>query len=119
MKRSRFTEEQIIGVLREQEAGMKVAELCRKHGISEPTFYAWKAKFGGMSVSDAKHLRQLEEENANLKKLLAEAMLDNAVLKDIHAHFSLLAQSGLSGSSLCSPSSRSSAALIAGPRSWK
>ena len=67
MKRSRFTEEQIIGVLREQEAGMKVAEVCRRHGISEPTFYAWKAKFGGMSVSDAKRLKQLEDENAKLK----------------------------------------------------
>jgi putative transposase len=78
MKRSRFTEEQIIGVLREQEAGMKVAEVCRKHGVSEPT-----SKFGGMSVSDAKRLKQLEEENAKLKKLLAEAMLDVAVLKDI------------------------------------
>ena len=83
MKRSRFTEEQIIGVLREQEAGMKVGEVCRKHGISEPTFYAWKSKFGGMSISDAKRLKQLEEENAKLKKLLAEAMLDVAVLKDI------------------------------------
>jgi putative transposase len=83
MKRSRFSEEQIIGVLREQEAGMKVAEVCRKHGISEPTFYAWKSKFGGMGVSDAKRLRRLEEENTKLKKLLAEAMLDNAVLKDI------------------------------------
>jgi putative transposase len=83
MKRSRFTEEQMIGVLREQEAGLKVAEVCRKHSISEPMFYAWKAKFGGMSVSDAKRLKQLEDENAKLKKLLAEAMLDNAVLKDI------------------------------------
>src|SRR6516225_7476040 len=81
MKRSRFTEEQIIGILREQEAGMKTAEVCRKHGISEATFYAWKAKFGGMGISEARRLKQLEEENARLKKLLAEAMLDNAVLK--------------------------------------
>jgi putative transposase len=83
MKRSRFTEEQIIGILREQEAGMKTAEVCRRHGISQPTFYAWKAKFGGMSIPDAKRLKQLEDENAKLKKLLAEAMLDNAVLQDI------------------------------------
>lgn len=83
MRRSRFSEEQIIGILRDQEAGMATAEVCRKHGISQPTFYAWKAKFGGMSVSDAKRVRQLEAENTRLKKLLAEAMLDNAVLKDI------------------------------------
>ena len=83
MKRSRFTEDQIIGAVREQEAGMNVPEVCRKHGVSQPTLYAWKAKFGGMSVSDAKRLKQLEGENAKLKKLLAEAMLDNAVLKDI------------------------------------
>jgi putative transposase len=73
MKRSRFSEEQIIGVLRQQEAGMRVAEVCRKHGVSEPTFYAWKAKLGGMSISDARRLKQLEEENAKLKNLLAEA----------------------------------------------
>jgi len=85
MKRSRFTEEQIISILREQEAGMATAEVCRKHGISLATFYAWKAKFGGLEVSEAKRLRTLEEENAKLKKLLAEAMLDNAVLKDIAA----------------------------------
>ena len=83
MRRSRFTEEQIIGILSEQEAGLKTAEVCRKHGISGPTFYKWKAKFGGLEVSEAKRLRALEEENAKLKKLLAEAMLDNAVLKDI------------------------------------
>jgi putative transposase len=85
MKKSRFTEEQIIAILQEQEAGMKTAEICRQHGISQPTFYAWKAKYGGLSVPDAKRLKQLEEENTKLKKLLAEAMLDNAVLKDITA----------------------------------
>lgn len=83
MKRSRFTEEQIIGILREQEAGGKTADVCRRHGVSEATFYKWKAKFGGMDVSDAKRLRALEDENARLKKLLAEAMLDNAMLKDV------------------------------------
>ncbi len=83
MKRSRFTEEQIIGMLKEQEAGMKTADVCRKHGISEGTFYKYKAKFGGMEVSDARRLKALEDENAKLKKLLAEQMLDNAVLKDV------------------------------------
>jgi putative transposase len=83
MKRSRFTEEQIIGMLKEHEAGMKTAEVCRKHGISEATFYNYKAKYGGLEVSDARRLKALEEENAKLKKLLAEQMLDNAVLKDL------------------------------------
>jgi putative transposase len=83
MKRNRFSEEQIIGILREQEAGAKTADVCRKHGISDATFYKWKAKYGGLEVSDAKRLRSLEDENAKLKKLLAEAMLDNAMLKDI------------------------------------
>jgi putative transposase len=85
MKRSRFTEEQIIGILREQEAGMSMAEVCRKHAISSATFYAWKAKFGGMEVSEAKRLKQLEDENAKLKRLLADSMLDNAALKDLLA----------------------------------
>ena len=83
MKRSRFSEEQIIAVLREQEAGMSTAEVCRKHGISSATFYAWKARFGGMDVSDAKRLKSLEDENAKLKRLLADAMLDNVALKDL------------------------------------
>jgi len=83
MKRSRFTEEQIIAILREQEAGSATAEVCRKHGVSSATFYKWKAKYGGLDVSDARRLKVLEDENAKLKRLLAEAMLDNAMLKDI------------------------------------
>lgn len=85
MKRSRFNEEQIIAILQEQEAGAKTADVCRKHGISGATFYKWKGKFGGMDVSDARRLKALEDENSRLKKLLAEAMLDNAMLKDIAA----------------------------------
>src|SRR5215475_8380583 len=83
MKRSRFKEEQIIAILREQESGAAPADVCRKHGISSGTFYKWKAKFGGLDVSDAKRLKVLEDENAKLKKLLAETMLDNAMLKDV------------------------------------
>jgi putative transposase len=83
MKRSRFTEEQIIAMLREQEAGVAVTELCRRHGISSPTFYKWKAKFGGLDVSEARRLKALEDENAKLKRMLAEAMLDNVALKDL------------------------------------
>ena len=83
MKRSRFTEEQIIGILREQEAGIPVADLCRKHGLSSPTFYTWKAKYGGMDVSEARRLKALEDENAKLKRMLADSMLDNVALKDL------------------------------------
>jgi putative transposase len=82
MKRKRFTEEQIIGVLREHDLGAKSADLC-KHGVSEATFYNWKSKFGGLDVSEARRLKQLEGENAGLKKLLADSMLDNAALKDL------------------------------------
>lgn len=81
--KKRFTEEQIIGVLKEAEAGAKVAELSRKYGISDATFYNWKAKFGGMTVSEAQRLKDLESENAKLKRLLADVMLDNAALKDV------------------------------------
>jgi putative transposase len=83
MKRTKFTEEQIVGILREQEAGEKTADVCRRYGVSSATFYAWKAKYGGMDVSDAKRLKALEEENGKLKRLLADAMLDNTALKDL------------------------------------
>jgi len=85
MKGSRFKEEQIIAILREQEAGAKTADLCRRHGISSATFYKWKSKYGGLEVSDARRLKALEDENRKLKKLLAEAMLDNAMLKDLNS----------------------------------
>ena len=83
MKRTRFTEEQIIAILKEQEAGVPVADLCRKHGVSNASIYKWKAKYGGMDVSEARRLKALEDENARLKKLLADSMLDNAALKDL------------------------------------
>lgn len=83
MKRSRFSEEQIIGILKQAEAGVKATDICRKEGISETTFYKWRAKYGGMEVSEAKRLRQLEEENSKLKKLVADLMLDNTMLKDV------------------------------------
>jgi len=83
MRKSRFTEAQIIGMIKEQEAGLPTAELCRKHGLSPATFYKLKAKYGGMDLSDAKRLKQLEEENSKLKRLVADVMLDNVVLKDL------------------------------------
>lgn len=83
MKRSRFSEEQIIAILKQHEGGVSTADVCREHGISSATFYKWKSKFGGMDVSDARKLKALEDENAKLKRLLAEQMLDNAMLKDV------------------------------------
>lgn len=83
MKRSRFSEEQLIGILKEQEAGAATAEICRRHGISSATFYKWKAKYGGLEVSEARRLKALEDENARLKKLLAESILNEAALRDL------------------------------------
>ncbi len=83
MRKSRFSDEQIISILAEQERGMSTSEVCRRHGMSSATFYKWKAKFGGMDVSDARRLKTLETENARLKKLLADSMLDNSILKDL------------------------------------
>ncbi len=85
MKRSRFTEEQIIGMIKEQESGVSTADVCRKHGISSASFYKYKAKFGGMDVSDARKLKALEDENAKLNKLLAKQMLDTAMLRDVNS----------------------------------
>jgi putative transposase len=81
--KKRFTEEQIIGFLKEADGGLPVKELCRKQGFSEASYYKWKAKFGGMEVSDAKRLKALEEANSKLKRLLADSLLDNAALKDV------------------------------------
>ncbi len=83
MKRSRFTEEQIIGILKEHQAGLSATDLCRKHGVSDATFYKWRSKYGGLEVSDAKRLKSLDDENKRLKKLLAEQMLDNSTLKEM------------------------------------
>jgi putative transposase len=83
MRKSRFTDEQIIAIVAEQERGLATAEVCRRHGISQNTFYKWKAKYGGLEVSDARRLKSLEAENGRLKRLLADAMLDNVVLKDL------------------------------------
>ena len=85
MKRSRFSEEQIIGILKEHQAGLSATELCRRHGISDATFYTWRKKYGGMEVSEARRLKALEDENRRLKKLLAESVLDNATLKEMLA----------------------------------
>lgn len=83
MRKSKFTEEQIIAILAEQERGIATAEVCRRYGVNSATFYKWKAKFGGMDVSDARRLKVLETENARLKKLLADSLLDNSILKDL------------------------------------
>ena len=83
MRRSRFSEEQVIGILKEHQAGLAVAELCRKYGISDATFYKWRSKYGGLEVSEAQRLRSLETENAKLKRLLADAMLDVSTLKEM------------------------------------
>ena len=83
MRRSRFTEEQIVGILKEQEAGVPTAELCRRHGISDQTFYNWKRKYGGLDISDAKRLKQLEDENSRLKRLVADQALDNVMLREL------------------------------------
>lgn len=104
MKRSRFSEEQVIGILKEQEGGVATADVCRRHGISSATFYKWKSRFGGLEVSEARKLKVLEDENARLKRLLADAMLDNAMLKDVAAkNGDARRQAGGGGASLREP----------------
>ena len=83
MKSKRFTEEQIIGILKQAQSGMKIVDLCRMHGISDATFYNWRSKYGGMEVSDAKRLKDLEVENRRLKQMLADTMLENRAIKDV------------------------------------
>jgi len=85
MKKSRFSEQQIISILKQADAGVKVQDLCRQHGISDPTYYKWKSKYGGMEASDLKRVRELEAENAKLKRMYAELALDNAAMKDLIA----------------------------------
>ena len=115
MRKSRFSEEQIIAVLTEQERGMSTAEVCRRHGISQTKFYKWKAKYGGMDVSEARRMKTLEAENARLKKLLADTMLDNAVLKDLLGKpWRRPSRSGLRRSRRCRPTTSPSAV----PADW-
>ena len=106
MKRKQFSEEQIIGILKEAEAGAVVTELCRKHGMSSATYYAWKAKYGGLEVSEARRLEVLEDENTKLKRLLADAMLDNAGLKDLLSKKFCRPPPSEPRSPICGPSSR-------------
>jgi len=116
MKRSRFTEDQIIGILKEHESGISVADLCRKHGVSDATVYKWKAKYGGMDVSEAKRLKALEDENGKLKKLLADAMLDNSALKDLLGKNGDARREAASGRASCGGSRDERTAGVPGDR---